>query len=79
MTIFAAGNDYNLNNPDAMAGLGYFVPDIAPNWLTVAALQQNPDAAAAATTPYSKLGGMLLGYPDSVDVLGDRHGLYCLL
>ncbi|RMN44798.1 Subtilase family protein [Pseudomonas syringae] len=53
VTIFAAGNDYNLNNPDAMAGLGYFVPGIAPNWLTVAALQQNPDAAAAATTPYT--------------------------
>ncbi|WP_263146759.1 autotransporter serine protease [Pseudomonas sp. RIT-PI-AD] len=52
VTIFAAGNDYNLNNPDAMAGLGYFVPEIAPNWLTVAALQQNPDAAAAASTPY---------------------------
>ncbi len=53
VTIFAAGNDYNLNNPDAMAGLGYFVPDIAPNWLTVAALQQNPNAAAAATNPYT--------------------------
>ncbi|WP_296254187.1 MULTISPECIES: autotransporter domain-containing protein [unclassified Pseudomonas] len=53
VTIFAAGNDYNLNNPDAMAGLGYFVPEIAPNWLTVAALQQNPDAAAAAATPYT--------------------------
>lgn len=43
VTIFAAGNDYNLNNPDAIAGLGYFVPDIAPNWVTVAALQKNPD------------------------------------
>ncbi|MEE4819329.1 autotransporter domain-containing protein [Pseudomonas alliivorans] len=53
VTIFAAGNDYNLNNPDAMAGLGYFVPDIAPDWLTVAALQQNPNAAASATTPYT--------------------------
>lgn len=50
MTIFAAGNDYNLNNPDAIAGLGYFVPEIAPNWLTVAALQQNPDASSA--NPY---------------------------
>jgi subtilase-type serine protease len=43
VTIFAAGNDYNLNNPDAIAGLGYFVPDIAPNWVTVAALQKNPN------------------------------------
>lgn len=39
VTIFAAGNDDNLNNPDAMAGLAYFVPDIAPNWLSVASLQ----------------------------------------
>ncbi|MBC3382831.1 autotransporter domain-containing protein [Pseudomonas sp. SWRI179] len=46
VTIFAAGNDYNLNNPDAIAGLAYFVPDIAPNWLTVAALQVNPDTAS---------------------------------
>ncbi len=53
VTIFAAGNDYNLNNPDAMAGLGYFVPEIAPNWLTVAALQQNPNATAAVATPYT--------------------------
>ena len=37
--IFAAGNDGNLNNPDAMSGLAYFVPDIAPNWLSVASLQ----------------------------------------
>ncbi|WP_285158950.1 S8 family serine peptidase, partial [Serratia ureilytica] len=36
VTIFAAGNDGNLNNPDAMAGLAYFVPEIAPNWLSVA-------------------------------------------
>lgn len=50
LTIFAAGNDYNLNNPDAIAGLGYFVPEIAPNWMTVAALQQNPDASSA--NPY---------------------------
>mgnify|MGYP006209542563 CR=1 FL=1 len=50
VTIFAAGNDYNLNNPDAIAGLGYFVPDIAPNWITVAALQRNPDQASA--NPY---------------------------
>ncbi|MCU7646334.1 autotransporter domain-containing protein [Pseudomonas aestus] len=50
LTIFAAGNDYNLNNPDAIAGLGYFVPQIAPNWMTVAALQQNPDTSSA--NPY---------------------------
>lgn len=50
LTIFAAGNDYNLNNPDAIAGLAYFVPEIAPNWLTVAALQQNPDTSSS--NPY---------------------------
>nr|WP_155582763.1 autotransporter serine protease [Pseudomonas spelaei] len=47
LTIFAAGNDYNRNNPDAMSGLAYFVPDIAPNWLSVAALQQNPNTASS--------------------------------
>ncbi|MHC8407508.1 autotransporter domain-containing protein [Pseudomonas sp. TMB3-21] len=47
VTIFAAGNDYNLNNPDAIAGLGYFVPQIAPNWVTVAALQKNPNLSSA--------------------------------
>ncbi|WP_448092781.1 autotransporter domain-containing protein [Pseudomonas lini] len=51
VTIFAAGNDYNLNNPDAIAGLGYFVPEIAPNWMTVAALQRNPDTSSPA--PYN--------------------------
>ena len=51
VTIFAAGNDYNLNNPDAIAGLGYFVPEIAPNWMTVAALQKNPDTNSPA--PYN--------------------------
>jgi len=50
VTIFAAGNDYNLNNPDAIAGLGYFVPEIAPNWMTVSALQKNPDQTSA--NPY---------------------------
>ncbi|MGY2288328.1 autotransporter domain-containing protein [Pseudomonas sp. SDO528_S397] len=50
LTIFAAGNDYNRNNPDAMSGLAYFVPDIAPNWLSVAALQQNPDTSSSV--PY---------------------------
>ncbi|MBV4455563.1 MULTISPECIES: autotransporter domain-containing protein [Pseudomonas] len=50
LTIFAAGNDYNRNNPDAISGLAYFVPQIAPNWLSVAALQQNPDTSSA--NPY---------------------------
>jgi len=51
VTIFAAGNDYNLNNPDAIAGLAYFVPEIAPNWMTVAALQMNPDTSSP--NPYT--------------------------
>lgn len=51
VTIFAAGNDDNLNNPDAMAGLAYFVPDIAPNWLSVASVAQ--DADSANSVPYT--------------------------
>ncbi|MFZ4835104.1 S8 family serine peptidase, partial [Rouxiella sp. Mn2063] len=51
LTIFAAGNDYNLNNPDAMGGLAYFVPDIAPNWLTVASLAR--DNASSNVVPYT--------------------------
>ncbi|MDC9621819.1 autotransporter outer membrane beta-barrel domain-containing protein [Xenorhabdus sp. XENO-7] len=51
VTIFAAGNDSNLNNPDAMSGLAWFVPEIAPNWLTVASLQQ--DLKSTNSVPYS--------------------------
>lgn len=51
VTIFAAGNDYNLNNPDAIAGLAYFVPDIAPNWLSVASVMKDP--ASANSVPYT--------------------------
>jgi subtilase-type serine protease len=46
LTVFAAGNVGNLNNPDAMVGLPNFVPDIAPNWLTVVALQKNANTAS---------------------------------
>ncbi|QHF02627.1 autotransporter domain-containing protein [Pseudomonas asturiensis] len=53
VNVFSAGNHRNQNDPDALAGLGYFIPHIAPNWLTVAALQQNPDAAATLNTPYT--------------------------
>lgn len=45
VTIFAAGNSNNYSNPDAIAGLAWFVPEIAPNWLTVASLQQNPNSS----------------------------------
>ncbi|MDX7986983.1 autotransporter outer membrane beta-barrel domain-containing protein [Xenorhabdus sp. 12] len=45
VTIFAAGNSKNFTEPDAIAGLAWFVPDIAPNWLTVASLQQDPNSA----------------------------------
>lgn len=51
VTIFAAGNDDNLNNPDAMAGLAYFVPDIAPVWLSVASVARDP--ASLNTVPYT--------------------------
>ncbi|OTA19312.1 autotransporter [Xenorhabdus beddingii] len=51
VTVFAAGNSYNYSNPDAIAGLAWFVPDIAPNWLTVASLQQDPNSTNSE--PYS--------------------------
>lgn len=51
ITIFSAGNDDNLNNPDAIAGLAYFVPDITPTWLTVASVAR--DAASANSVPYT--------------------------
>ncbi|WP_340622237.1 autotransporter domain-containing protein [Xenorhabdus siamensis] len=51
VTIFAAGNSGNYNEPDAIAGLAWFVPDIAPNWLTVASVQK--DANSSNKIPYS--------------------------
>ncbi|WP_259191189.1 autotransporter outer membrane beta-barrel domain-containing protein [Serratia sp. BIGb0163] len=57
VTIFAAGNDYNLNNPDAMAGLAYFVPEIAPNWLSVASLQDPNNAGDYSISTFSSRCG----------------------
>ncbi|HHK8237447.1 TPA: autotransporter outer membrane beta-barrel domain-containing protein [Serratia marcescens] len=57
VTIFAAGNDYNLNNPDAMAGLAYFVPDIAPNWLSVASLQDPTNSGDYSISTFSSRCG----------------------
>ncbi|MGW1445383.1 S8 family serine peptidase, partial [Serratia rhizosphaerae] len=57
VTIFAAGNDDNLNNPDAMAGLAYFVPDIAPNWLSVASLQDPDGTGDYAISTFSSRCG----------------------
>ncbi|MDX7990293.1 autotransporter outer membrane beta-barrel domain-containing protein [Xenorhabdus littoralis] len=51
VTIFAAGNSYNFTEPDAIAGLAWFVPDIAPNWMTVASLKKDPDSTNSE--PYS--------------------------
>ncbi|MDC9589263.1 autotransporter outer membrane beta-barrel domain-containing protein [Xenorhabdus sp. XENO-10] len=51
VTIFAAGNSKNYSNPDAIAGLAWFVPDIAPNWLTVASVQKDPNSINSE--PYS--------------------------
>ncbi len=48
---FAAGNDGNYNQPDVISGLAYFVPDIAPNWLSVASVAQ--DAASTNSVPYT--------------------------
>ncbi|CAI2499501.1 autotransporter outer membrane beta-barrel domain-containing protein [Serratia proteamaculans] len=57
VTIFAAGNDYNLNNPDAMAGLAYFVPEIAPNWLSVASLQDPKNTGDYSISTFSSRCG----------------------
>ena len=57
VTIFAAGNDGNLNNPDAMAGLAYFVPDIAPNWLSVASLQDPSNSGDYSISTFSSRCG----------------------
>jgi subtilase-type serine protease len=57
VTIFAAGNDYNLNNPDAMAGLAYFVPEIAPNWLSVASLQDPNNGGDYSISTFSSRCG----------------------
>ncbi|WP_049241673.1 autotransporter serine protease, partial [Serratia marcescens] len=57
VTIFAAGNDYNLNNPDAMAGLAYFVPEIAPNWLSVASLQDPTNTGDYSISTFSSRCG----------------------
>ncbi|CAI1220551.1 autotransporter outer membrane beta-barrel domain-containing protein [Serratia quinivorans] len=57
VTIFAAGNDYNLNNPDAMAGLAYFVPEIAPNWLSVASLQDPNNTGDYSISTFSSRCG----------------------
>ncbi|WP_269321549.1 autotransporter serine protease, partial [Serratia liquefaciens] len=57
VTIFAAGNDYNLNNPDAMAGLAYFVPEIAPNWLSVASLQDPNNTGDYSISSFSSRCG----------------------
>ncbi|MFS7239290.1 autotransporter outer membrane beta-barrel domain-containing protein [Serratia proteamaculans] len=57
VTIFAAGNDYNLNNPDAMAGLAYFVPEIAPNWLSVASLQDPSNTGDYSISTFSSRCG----------------------
>jgi subtilase-type serine protease len=57
VTIFAAGNDSNLNNPDAMAGLAYFVPEIAPNWLSVASLQDPNNTGDYSISTFSSRCG----------------------
>ncbi|MDR0217907.1 MAG: autotransporter domain-containing protein [Enterobacteriaceae bacterium] len=51
LVIFSAGNSYNYNEPDAITGLPWFVPDITSNWLTVASLQQ--DANSSNQLPYT--------------------------
>ncbi|EMH4161070.1 autotransporter outer membrane beta-barrel domain-containing protein [Pluralibacter gergoviae] len=51
LVLFAAGNDGNYNQPDVLSGLAWFQPDIAPDWLSVASLAQDPKAKNSV--PYS--------------------------
>ena len=75
LTIFAAGNDYNLNNPDAISGLAYFVPEIVPNWLSVAALQRNPDTSSANPYVISTFSSRC-GYAASICVSAPGTAIY---
>lgn len=40
---FSAGNDYGLE-PDAMAGLAAFVPDVEKNWIATMSVAQDPNS-----------------------------------
>jgi len=51
LVLFAAGNDGNYNQPDVISGLAYFVPDVAPNWLSVSSVAK--DAKSTNSVPYS--------------------------
>lgn len=57
VTIFGTGNNGNLNNPDAIAGLAYFVQDIAPDWLTVAGLQEPTSTDGYSISTFSSRCG----------------------
>ncbi|MBI6550232.1 autotransporter serine protease [Xenorhabdus lircayensis] len=75
VTIFAAGNSGNFSNPDAIAGLAWFVPDIAPNWLTVASLQRDPNSTNSV--PYSISGfSSRCGYTASLCVSVPGSNIY---
>lgn len=75
ITIFSAGNDDNLNNPDAIAGLAYFVPDITPTWLTVASVARDP--ASANSVPYTLSGfSSRCGYTASFCVSAPGSRIY---
>ena len=51
LVIFSAGNEGNYNQPDVMGGMPWFVPDIAPSWLTVASMAQDP--SSTNSIPYT--------------------------
>ncbi|MBD2783336.1 autotransporter outer membrane beta-barrel domain-containing protein [Xenorhabdus sp. DI] len=75
VTIFAAGNSYHYNNPDAIAGLAWFVPDIAPNWLTVASVQK--DLTSSHSEPYFiSTFSSRCGYTASFCVSAPGSGIY---
>ncbi|MFI8417256.1 autotransporter outer membrane beta-barrel domain-containing protein [Serratia sp. NPDC078593] len=75
LVLFAAGNDGNYNQPDVISGLGYFVPDIAPNWLTVTSVAQDPDSANSEPYTISSFSSRC-GYSASFCVASPGSKIY---
>ncbi|AOM41381.1 autotransporter domain-containing protein [Xenorhabdus hominickii] len=75
VTIFAAGNSYNYNHPDAIGSLAWFVPDIAPNWLTVASVAKDENSTNAVPYSISNFSSRC-GYTASLCVSAPGSAIY---
>ncbi|CAM3370880.1 Extracellular serine protease precursor [Xenorhabdus nematophila ATCC 19061] len=75
VTIFAAGNSYNFTEPDAIAGLAWFVPEIAPNWMTVASLKKDPNSTNSELYSISEFSSQC-GYSASLCVSAPGSKVY---